>query len=425
MTAFSRFEVINVKIKTFVILAFAGILSGCGGSSGGSTADACNELNSSDFNCETMLNDLVTEGVTPVMQQLATTTASLNTEMASYCGAINDAAKLTSAENAWTSVMQPLQQLQVMNFGPNSASDNGLLSFYDWESANAYNIDIAIAKSSLFDQVGLSNSDNEKDLVAVEYIIFAPGEVQAYADQSKENQNVFNWRNGKTSDQIQQDRCAYAMLITADLETRSASLLSQWQQFDLSSVSNSKQVAANKVAEALFYLDKITKDAKIKATLPQADDNAAEFNSSKLESKFAKQSKEAILNNLIGVKTILTLNDSDNSKTGLDDYLKAAGQQATATGMIEALNTAIANTNAIGNDIFTAVDTAGNANVDENESSCKEYSSDSLDYVDADSDIKRFCALQNNVKSVTDILKGDFTFLTSFTVPASASGDND
>lgn len=408
-------------MKNLVILTFTGLLTACGGSSGGSTSDACNDLNSSVFSCDIMLNDLITEGVTPIVQKFATAVASLNTELTSYCGETGNTDKLTSAENAWSAVMQPLQQLQVMKFGPNISSSNGLLSFYDWESANAYNIDIAIAKNSLFDQVGLSNSDNEKDLVALEYIIFAPGEVQTYSDPGKENENVFEWRDGKSPDQIQQNRCDYAMLITADLEIRTASLLSQWQGFELSSQSSSKQVAANQVAEALFYLDKITKDIKIKAVLPQADDNTSNFKASGLESQFAHQSKEAILNNLLGVKTILTLNDSDDSKTAINDYLKAAGQQAVADKMVVALDDAIANTNSIGTDIYTAVNNATSAN----EASCTSYSSGSLEYVDAASDIERFCALQHSVKKVTDELKGDFTFLTSFTVPASASGDND
>lgn len=411
----------NVKIKSILIIAAASLLVACGSSGGSTEKDACNELSDAEFSCDALLSDIVDEGVAPAVQSFSAAVDTLHTRTTNYCADISDGSNLGLAESAWTGVMAPLQQLQVMKFGPNSDANTGLLSFYDWESANPYNIDIAIAKSSLFSQVGLSNSDNEKDLVAIEYILFSPGTVQTYADASKENENVKNWRDGKTNQQIQQDRCAYALLVTADLKTRSQSLSSQWQQFDLASQSNSKQVAANQVAEALFYLDKITKDAKIKAVLPQVDDVTSDFKSEKLESQFATQSKEAILNNLLGVKTILTLNDSDDSKTAINDYLNAAGQQVVADRMVAALDDAIANTNSIGADIYTAVNDATNAN----EASCKSYSSGSLEYVDAASDIESFCALQHSVKEVTDELKGDFTFLTSFTVPASASGDND
>lgn len=411
-----------MNVKNLIIFAVASVLTACGGSSDTVVKDSCDELSNADFSCEVMLDDIVSKGVLPAVEQFEVELNSLQTKVSDYCENISDSSKHSLAKEAWASVMAPLQQLEVMNFGPNTDTANGLRSFYDWQTANPINIDIAIAKNNLFEQVGLSNSDNEKDLVAIEYILFKPG---FYTVTVNENPNVLNWRTGKTSDEIQQDRCDYAVLIATDMKTRSAALTADWQSFDLASVSASKQVAANQVVDALFYIDKITKDLKIKATLPQPDDVDSAFKPEKLESQFAYQSKEAILNNLIGVKTILTLNDIDDSKIGIDDYLKSAGQDELAIEMNVALNAAIINVMAIdgvtGTDdatIFSAVDNAS-SNTD-----CT-VSSGNGTYLDNSSDIVTFCALQYQVKTFTDILKGDFTFLTSFTVPASASGDND
>jgi len=393
------------------------VLAGCGSSSGGSSvSDACNELSGKEsFSCDTMLVDLVAQGVVPVVDVFAANLVQLNTKMSEYCGEISNQTKLEAAESAWQSVMAPLQQLQVMKFGPNADLDNGLTSFYDWETANPYNIDISIAKNALFGN-GLPSSDNEKDLVAIEYVLFAPGEIQTYSDPTKENSNVKDWREGRTGEnEIQQDRCDYAMLITDDMESRVATLKSSWEQFGLSSVSSSKQAAANEVAQALFYVDKKTKDLKIKALLPQ--EGTGSFSANKVESEFAHTSKEHIIENLKGLKAIFTA----NGNMGLDDYLIAAGQSSVANDMLTTIDAAIANVEAVDDSIFDAVTAASN------QQSCITLAASGL--YDADetnsSDIDTLCALQYTLKQFTDILKGDFVLTTSFTVPASADGDND
>ncbi len=400
-----------MKIKSIILLLASVALVGCGGSGSTSSAtDACTELSSDTFSCDGMLNDLVADGVLPIVQDLETKLNDLDSAVATYC---SDDSKLPEAKAAWTAVMAPLQQLQVMNFGPNTSSDSGLLPLYDWQTAHPVNIDTAIAQNALAAESKLSVIDNEKDLVAVEYVLFDVAAVQIGAS---ENPNTTAWRAGKTDEEIQQDRCDYANLVTSSLKAHGESLNEAWQQYDVLASSSTSQAAANKVAEALFYIDKITKDEKIKTVLPQADDNESAFDASVLESQFAKQSKEAILNNLIGARIILTLTDT---KDGLDGYLIAAGQQDVAVDMVLTLAVAISNLNLMTGDAFDAVNNAND------EAACKNYSSGSLSYTTANSDIELFCALQHNIKNFTDILKGDFTFLTSFTVPASASGDND
>lgn len=417
-----------MKIKSVALVFVVCTLIGCGSSSSSPTRDACTELSNDSFSCDAMLGDLVSEGVIPIIQRFNSEIEDLDDAVIEYC---DDSNKLAAARDAWTAAMASLQQLQVMRFGPNADADNGLLSFYDWQTASPFNIDIAIAQRTRFpNTVSLPSSDNEKDLVAVEYVLFDVDAIQAYPDPAKENDHVKIWR--ESSNQIQQDRCDYAELVTGALKTKGAALNASWQQYDLSAESNVKQVAANQVAEALFYIDKVTKDAKIKDALPQKNDEEAAFDEDALESQFASQEQVqnnvAILNNLEGIKRILTLNDIDNSKTGLDDYLKAAGQQEIADDMKAALETAIANVSAIDADAYAAVSSATDIETClrfSDKEQCNSYSDGCQDYLSASSDIEKFCALQLNVKTFTDILKGDFTLSTSFTIPASASGDND
>lgn len=408
-----------MNIRILLVAVLSALLTACGGSSGSSTADACADLATETFSCENMLEDIVNDGVLPLIQNLETALINLDDKVVAYCGEISNAAKLSDAESAWTAAMVSMQQLLPMNFGPNSDAGNGLTTFYDWQTASPYNIDIAIAQRSRFPEtVTLPVASNEKDLVAIEYVLFDIAAIQEYDNPANENDNVKAWREGKTDDQIQQDRCDYAALVTTSLEEKAIALKASWQQLDLVSESNNKQSSANEIAKALFYIDKVTKDAKIKALLPQVDDPATGFDVDKVESQFAKESSDAILNNLIGAKILLTLNDTDDSKTGLDDYLKAAGQQDVADEMIAALDLAIANVQEINGSIYDAVNGASD------ETECKTASGNGT-YLEESSDIVTFCALQYQVKTFTDILKGDFTILTSFTIPANASGDND
>ncbi len=416
-----------MKFNHILTLSIVSLLGACGGSSGGSSTaqDTCDKLASSTFSCDDLLRDVVSEGVLPVVQTFSTKLSELDTKVATYCDDIADDVKLAAARTAWSDVMEPLQQFQVMNFGPNSDEEVGLLPFYDWQTASPFDIDIAIAKSARFSDTGLSSSDNEKDLVTIEYVLFDVAAVQTYDNPEFENSNVKEWRTGKTDDQIQQDRCTYAKLATAALASQGTALVAAWNEFDFVAASSNKQDSANEIAKSLFYLDKITKDVKIKAVLPQPDDSTSGFRAEKLESQFAHQSKEAIENNLRGALLLLNLNDSDNSKTALDDYLVAAGQTEVAVAMQGALIDAIANVIAIEGDLYTAVEDAMNeTEIATNETQCKAVAGTGT-YVSDTSDIETFCALQYQVKTLTDILKGDFTLLTSFTIPATASGDND
>jgi len=419
-----------MKLKHLTVAAAVTVLSACGGSSGGASSeqDVCDKLTSDSFSCDALLQDLVSEGVQPVVNSLSTKLTELDTKVSAYCAAISNGTLLEDARNAWSDVMAPLQQLQVMNFGPNTDAETGLLPFYDWESADPFNIDIAIAKSASFENIGLSVSDNEKDLVTLEYVLFDIAAIQTYSNPENENPNVKSWRTGKSDEEIQQDRCDYAKLVSSYLNDKGLSLKSAWEGYDFVAASSSKQASANEVAKALFYVDKITKDLKVKSALPQPDDSESTFDAGKLESQFANESKAAIKNNLLGTKVMLTLNDIDNSKTALNDYLTAAGFESIGTNMLTTLDAAIANIDAVNEDLYSAVKAAMDANDESVATQCKTVAGNGTYIADGaseSSDIETFCALQYQLKMFTDILKGDFTTLTSFTIPPSASGDND
>lgn len=417
MTAFSRNLQMGftMNMRLGFGIALTAMLVGCGGSSGGagagSTTDACAELDNSSFNCADMVSDLVEFAVLPLTDDFKSQTQALHDATDTYCAPLiadgtDTDANLAAAQTAWVTAAGTVQQLAVMQFGPLGNADTGFASIYAWPTVSACNVDLQVVSGAL-------GSDNRAGMFAMEYLLFSDkGSKSCTTEQST---TVTQWFDNNPNEiDRQKDRCEYAQLVADDLVTKASAIESEWNDYDLSTAGSTLQAAAGKVTDALFYIDKQTKDAKIKEALPQASDES--FTASALESQFANDSKEAIIANLQAAKRILTANEAG---TGLDDYLIAAGQQTIATNMISTLDAAIANAQAIDNgSVYDAVNAATNAQTCVNLAGSGSYDANS-------SDIDTFCALQYNIKQFTDILKGDFVLTTSFSVPASADGDAD
>lgn len=389
----------KLVFATSALLAWS--LTGCGGSSSApSTAsDMCDELSSDSFSCRTMLQD-----ITAVAQQTASTVSSsltqLDTDISSYCVA-QDAASLKTAQDQWKVTMASVQQMEVMQFAAiASERDN----FYNWPANDTCKVDLQIASGPTLDITKVVNG--RRGLNALEYILFAEDTLASCASTFDA---VSGWVAANDAAARKQARCDYANVVSADLVSRGGQLQSELSNLDLASKLDTLQLAANAVSDALFYIDKQTKDAKLKAALPQASDG--EFSAASLESQFAHISKAHLKNNLLAAKAIFTAND----QSGLEDYLIAAGQQSLASNMLATLDAALANVDAIEGDLFAAVAAATDV------AACINATT----YTATDTDIVKLCALQQSVKTFTDLLKEDFVMVLAFTKPAAADGDND
>ncbi len=404
-----------MKLKLSLLTAVVATLVGCGGSGGGSssssTADACSELNSDTFNCDQMLNDIVEHAIRPSTTALSAASQTIHDTTDAYCAALgeaNEATTLTSAKEAWSTAMVEVQQLEAMEFGPLANSETGLTAIYAWPIVGSCLVDIQVMAGEL-------GPNNRAGLFAMEYLLFGPAGETSCADGSE----VENWAADLTAEEIQVERCNYAKLVADDLITKTAALATAMDEYDLASASDNDQVSAGLVSDALFYVDKQTKDVKIIGLLPQADGES--FNASAVESQFARISKEHINYNLQGARKLFTA----DSNVGLDDYLIASGQQSIADNMLASLDAAIANVEALATNADVVNETLFDiVSAGESDETCLNLSANG-GYDDASSDIDTFCVLQYSTKQFTDILKGDYALLTSFTVPASAGGDAD
>jgi predicted lipoprotein len=376
-------------------------LMGCGSGSTSAalTTDTCQQLESDTFSCTTMLQDITT-----VTQQtvatLKTDLTQLDTAIATYCS-VQNANNLQAAQVKWSSTLATVQQLEVMQFDViDSARDN----FYNWPLNDTCKVDLQIATDPNQDITGVATG--RRGLNAVEYILFEEDTLQSCIGVST---SIKTWFEDTSQANRKKARCDYAKLITADLVDRATSLATELSSQNLAGQTGTLQAAANRISDALFYVDKQTKDAKIISVLPQTED--ADFKATSLESQFAHLSKAHLQNNLLGARAIFTAND----QTGLEDYLIAAGQASLATNMLAALDAATATLESIEGSFHTAVSNASS------QSACI----NSTVYVAGDSDITKLCVLQKNLKAFTDLLKEDFVMVLKFTKPAAADGDND
>lgn len=399
-------------IKLLSVAFTSTVLIGCGsgGDSTGGTNDACGESNNTSFNCTTMLNNVVDIVVQPVMDDVVSKLNSQEGTLSEYCNAIGDASKKTAAQADWLDTMASAQQLAVMQFGPLKSEDT-FKQLYSWPSYGEELFDLEIVDYDNAENqstYAISSSASRKGLIALEYVLFTDDGYMAPEDEDTP-QSIITWQSGKTASEKQQARCDYALLAIDDLLTQAEALQGEWNAYSIVDDYSSLQAAANAISDALFYIDKQTKDAKLIAALPQETNGT--FNAESLESQYANASKTHIKNNLLAAKALL----EGDTGLGINDYLAAKGQSTLGDEMVAALDVAIANVDAISGNLQSAVSNASDV------SECINATS----YATGDSDIVKTCALQKNLKAFTDLLKEDFVLALSFSKPSDASGDND
>jgi predicted lipoprotein len=400
--------------KLSLVAISAVMLSACNGTSTGtsSSIDSCKALDSDTFSCEQMLSDVVEFSVKPVVAALGVQTQNLATKTSAYCGALttaNEASTLAEAQTAWQETMNVWQQLEVMQFGPVKAARD---DFYTWPLNDSCKVDEEVL-FSLADGYDISTgvTPARRGLDGLEYLLFNSNMAISCA-AANTTPALDSWDNDKSDVAKRADRCAFADKIATDLVTRSSALNTSINSFDLSTSAGSLHEAANLVSDGLFYIDKKTKDAKLAAQLPQTTDDT--FKPDNLEFKFSSYAKESIHNNLLAAKAILTA----NNHTGLAQYLIAAGQDTLATDMLAKIDTAVNSSSTIAiNDSFRNIMTAASS---ADVTTCINAVSGS-----AVSNLEKLCTLDDDIKSYTDDLKGQFVLTLSFTVPSDAEGDND
>jgi uncharacterized protein len=314
-------------------------------------------------------------------------------------------------QEAWRDAMRVWQLCELTQFGPAAALNDspGAADFrdriYSWPTVNPCAVDQELVRGDYRDPDALAGKlPNVRGLDALEYLLFNEDDTNACTAQATINLGG-EWQAIRT--ELSGRRAAYAAALAAevsglarDLVTAfggSSGYLAQLERGDPSLYPNA-QGALNAISHALFYLDKEVKDRKLAEPAGLSDACASASCPTRLESRYARQSKQHLRQNLVMFRRMLAGDPEGSGRLSFEALLDRVGAPDVASAMLGATDAAI-----------RAVDALG-------ELTLAEALESNLDGVRA---------IHAAVKGVTDELKTRFISVLDLELPRIAEGDND
>lgn len=294
--------------------------------------------------------------------------------------ALDAALSTDGAQSAFATLMASWQQVEVLQVGPLASSLSGgedlRDEIYSWPTVNGCRVDQETVEedwdSATFFEDNLVNSYG---LDALEHLLFAAAETEC-----PEQVGIDDEWAALGEDGIEANRLAYAAAVTSEIRAQASELSGR----DLQPSSIDELFAA------IFYIDTMTKDRKLAQPLGQMDCEDATCPDD-VESLLSGLGAANIAGNLRGFRAAFTGGDG----TGFDDLLADVGHDDLGVEILAETDEAIAAADALTTPLDEAI---GSGDVE---------------------------ALHDEVKDVTDLLKGDLATVLALQIPVEADGDND
>lgn len=424
-------KLVSAMQLSMLAISIAVLASGCGesssnqagsdydlGQSGGDDNSGGTPNIGGSFNQTELITHLANNIMAPTFELFATQAKSQQTAVVDYC-AIQASASSTEAEvsqaksdaqQAWRNTMNVWQQAEVMQIGPLLENNSALRNkIYSWPVVNACAVDQDVVyfangniNGSPYDIT--KRTEPRRGLDALEYLLFNENLAHSCSSTTAPS----GWDN-LTPNQQKIARCNFAIEVANDVSNNGAELVSQWNGANgyaqtLINAGNSDSEfatvheAINRISDALFYIDSITKDNKLAKPLGFfANSCGAQACPDDVESPYSQNSLANIENNLAALQKLFSGDVSGNTHIGFDDYLTDVGDSDTATKMAA--------------DIITAI--AASKNYQQSLTQALANDADRVEQTHAD------------IKNVTDQLKTDFIKSLALELPKTSAGDND
>ena len=289
--------------------------------------------------------------VMPLITELQLRAAALETALAESSATPGGR---DGARAAWHQTMETWQQLEVMQFGPLGASRDVMggqdlkARIYSWPLPNRCAVDRQTVGESYDDPDALEQIPGvPTGLWAIEYLLFTDDPNNGCTVLDAINQDGA-WQ--AMADMIPERRLTYAASLSTLVRRRASDLVDAWKADGdnfieemtnpgrSGAVYGTAQEGLNAVSDAMFYLEKETKELKLGVPL-------GNFDPESLESQWALRSKEHVIANLLGFQTLFLGGDGDD--LGFDDLLRDMGADDVADDMASAIAAAIAATQAV------------------------------------------------------------------------------
>lgn len=323
-----------------------------------------------------------------------------------------DTGKRDAAREAFGKAMDSWQVLEVMQFGPAAprsmpGGEELRDNIYSWPLVSRCALEEQIVARG-YESAGFPTGlVSRRGLFAIEYLLFYEG-TDTVCPPSSPAVSGGAWA-ALSADELQARKRAYAAVAAAAVRQRADQLVDAWaagkgdfiRTLETAGPGNAvyptTQAALNSVSDALFYIDKETKDAKVARPLGLRDCDA-DTCPEHLESRFAGRSKANVRANLLGYRRITEGCGEGFSGKGFDDLLVAVGSEPLVARMRERQVAAEAALAAMEEQDFAQALTQDKASVR---------------------------AFYDALKGVNDILKTEFVTVLDLELPQAVEGDND
>lgn len=438
--------------KLLATVIGAGLLFGCGsGSSSSSPAvdkvvDLTNDANTTvvnggdapsadtgtfiqfkkEFDYTQLFIDTHDQVIFPDLEQFAGSVASLTAAVPEACDTLT-AANLNTVigpwQDQWREAMSDWQRAELYWVGPLADNENALRNrIYSFETtawADPCAVDIAViaAENADFDITRRANT--ARGLDALEYLFFNENLNTACSAAVPQTQG---W-NDLSADERVQKRCEYAALVASDIRSSAQTLVSAFAINDGNYRSRFINVAnasfhLKQLSDALFYIEKETKDAKLGTPLAFVD-CAGRACPNAVESRFAAQNAAHIADNLRAFKHLF----NGGSGVGFDDLIAFEGFPEVSIGINQKVDAALTLAQQLVNsDLKAQAQLQLN---DASEALKDDCVAASLVPDQAASAEQHFCHLHGLIKRISDQMRTDFVTIVNVDLPDRAQSDND
>lgn len=347
------------------------------------------------------LESLDRDLITPTYGALQTATAALLQSTAAWRDDPTDAAARAAAQADWQAAMDAWQIAEVLQIGPASRDGVGSAGLrdelYSWPQHNPCRVDQEVAQGAA-DEPGFADSRlvNAYGLDALEYLLFFDEAANQCPPQVPPNSD--NAWSQMGADEVARRRAQYAAAVAAQVHRDAQRLATDWDAFsvDLTAAWPSGPAALNAVFAALFYLELMSKDAKIGDVAGITAGCTTDACPENAESRWSGRDARNLRANLQAAKAVLFGADTAES-VGFTALLDARGAAQLTADLRVTLDAAIVSIDSLDGPFSELALTRGD-------------------------DLR---AAYTALKALTDLLKTQFVTTLNLSVPDEGAADND
>jgi predicted lipoprotein len=394
--------------------ALLAVTAGCGG-------DEAPTGPTDGFDRSAMLGHLAREVLLPIQERVAARAAALPGAIGAYCDALDAGsagATRDAARAAWREAVDAWQLADAVLLGPAAMDQRTLRErIYAWPLLSPCGVDRDTASSwqapASYDVAG--KLPNVRSLATVEYLLYTAATAHTCAVAPA------GW--DALGADLPRARCRQAQKIAADVAAQAETLAQAWRPAggdyagqlaragQTGSPIPSAQEGANRISDALFYVEAIVKDMKLGEAAGLTVNACGAVQAPclrELELIYSDRASAAIRANLAALQSVFTGVTPAGDGPAFDDFLRALGQGELADRMIGSLAAAIAKAAALPESLVSALSTdrTGDAVVD------------ARDYPEV-------VAAHAAIKAFTDDLKTQFLAVLALEIPDEIATDND